>query len=117
MEAFLNNLFGIFNYTSLTVLTLEKFLYMNYPFKHLKCFNIKTTITYMALCIIPTAALCISIHAIFPVKYISNTLSMFYCFKETDVAGKHLFWVIPAFLIILIMYCHHRHLFLVILFT
>lgn len=106
MEAFLNNFFGIFNYLSLTVLTLEKFLYTNYPFKHLKYFNIKKTITYMTLCIIPTAALCISIHAIFPVRYISNTLSMFYCFKETDVAGKHLFWVIPVFLIILIMYCH-----------
>jgi len=35
-----------------------------------------------------------------------NTLSMFYCFKERDVAGKHLFWVISVFLIILIMYCH-----------
>lgn len=106
VEAFLNTFIGIFNYLCLTVMTIEKFCYTNFPFRHMKYFSIRKTVVYMLSCAIPTTIFCICVHVKFHVHYISNTLSMFYCFQGVDFAGKHLFWVTPVLFIIFILYCH-----------
>ena len=106
VEAFLNTFIGIFNYLCLTVMTIEKFCYTNFPFRHLKYFSIRKTVVYMLSCAIPTTIFCICVHVKFHVHYISNTLSMFYCIQGVDFAGKHLFWVTPVLFIVFILYCH-----------
>lgn len=106
MEAFLNAFFGIFNFLCLTVMTLEKVLYTKFPFKHLSFFSVKKTIFYICLCTIPTGLYCIGIHVEYHVHYISNTLSMFYCFHTGSIAIRHIFWVIPVLFIIIIVLSH-----------
>lgn len=106
IDAFLNAFFGIFNFLCLTIMTLEKVMYTKFPFKHLRFFSVKKTILYMLLCGVPTFLYCLGIHIEFHVHYISNTLSMFYCFHEGNIAVRHIFWVIPVLFIIIIVCCH-----------
>ena len=96
VEAFLNTFIGIFNYLCLTVMTIEKFCYTHFPFRHLKYASIRKTVVCMLSCAIPTTIFCICVHIKFHVHYISNTLSMFYCFQGVEFAGNHLFFGHPS---------------------